>query len=182
MFSAADLRLMTFEPVRWVLPPFIPEGVALLVGRPKIGKSWLALDICLACAGDRSALGCTKPAQGDVLYLALEDSKRRLQTRLDKLMPTTLGGEWPPRLKLVPMGGWQRADQGGLDDVDAWCQSVPNPTLIVIDTLERFRKPANAKAPLYSSRLRSHHRLAEDRHRARRRHRRAAPRSKVRCR
>jgi hypothetical protein len=44
MISAADLRLMTFEPVRYVVPRFVPEGVTLLVGRPKIGKSLLALE------------------------------------------------------------------------------------------------------------------------------------------
>jgi Bifunctional DNA primase/polymerase, N-terminal/Primase C terminal 2 (PriCT-2) len=35
-FSAAELRMMTFEPVRYVLPRFIPEGMTLLVGRPKV--------------------------------------------------------------------------------------------------------------------------------------------------
>jgi hypothetical protein len=150
MFSAAELRTMTFEPVRYVVPGFIVEGVTLLVGRPKIGKSWWALDQCLGCAIGRMTLGKLTPMQGDVLYLALEDSKRRLQRRLDKLLPT-FSGEWPERLKLVPLGGWRRADQGGLDDIEAWCHLVPRPVLIVIDTLERFRKPANGKSPLYST-------------------------------
>ena len=150
IFSAADLRTMTFEPVRYVLPRFIVEGLTLLVGRPKVGKSWWVLDLCLGCAAGLITLGKLKAMEGDVLYLALEDGKRRLQKRLDKLLPI-FGGEWPERLKLVPMGGWRRADQGGLDDIEAWCHSVPKPVLIVIDTLERFRKPANGKSPLYSS-------------------------------
>jgi RecA-family ATPase len=141
---------MTFEPVRYVLPRFIVEGVTLLVGRPKVGKSWWVLDLCLGCAAGLVTHGKLNAMEGDVLYLALEDGKRRLQKRLDKLLPT-FSGEWPDRLKLVPMGGWRRADQGGLDDIEAWCQSVPKPVLIVIDTLERFRKPANGKSPLYSS-------------------------------
>ena len=149
-FSAADLRTMTFEPVRYVLPRFIPEGMTLLVGRPKVGKSWWVLDLCLACAAGHPALGTLKAVDGDVLYLALEDGKRRLQRRLDKLLPT-FSGEWPERLNLVPMGGWHRADQGGLEDIGAWCRSVPKPVLVVVDTLERIRKPANGKAPLYSA-------------------------------
>ena len=57
-------------------PPFIPEGCTILAGRPKIGKSWLMLAVGLdvACEG------------GDVLYLALEDNERRLQTRMAKLL------------------------------------------------------------------------------------------------
>jgi hypothetical protein len=148
MVSASALRTMTFEPVRFIVPGFVPEGLTLLVSRPKAGKSWLALDLCIAAAGDRFTLGTIKPAQGDVLYLALEDSKRRLQRRMDKLLPT-FGGEWPDRLKLVTE--WRRTDQGGLDAIAAWCDSVERPVLIVVDTLEKIRKPANGKTPLYSS-------------------------------
>ena len=147
MISAADLRTMEFEPVRYVLPKFIPEGVALLAGRPKIGKSWLVLDLCLAAAAETYFAGI-KPRGGDVLYLALEDGKRRLKRRIDKLV-SLFSGEWPAQLKLVPMGGWRRADHGGLEDIEAWCRSVPNPTLVVVDTLERFRKPASSNGTLY---------------------------------
>jgi hypothetical protein len=49
------------------------------------------------------------------------------------------------------MGGWPRADQGGLEKIKEWCKSVKKPVLIVVDTLERFRKPANGKGPLYSA-------------------------------
>lgn len=150
MFSAADLRKMTFDPVRFLVPGFVPDGVTLLVGRPKVGKSWWVLDLCLACSGDRTTLGAIKPRMGDVLYLALEDGKRRLQGRFDKLLPT-FNGEWPERLSFVALGGWRRADQGGLEDIDAWCRSVPSPVLVVVDTLERIRKPASGKTPLYSA-------------------------------
>ena len=37
-FTAASLKTMTFNPVRWVVPGVIPEGVTILAGRPKIGK------------------------------------------------------------------------------------------------------------------------------------------------
>ncbi len=112
-FTAAKLQRMTFEPPRFVLPQYVPEGVTLLIGRPKIGKSWLALDLAVACSSDLSVLGSLKPAQGDVLYLALEDSKRRLQSRIDRLAsPFTTA--WPDRLSIVEAGGWRRADQGGL--------------------------------------------------------------------
>ena len=74
--SAAELRGKSFPPIRFVAPPFIPEGCTILAGRPKIGKSWLMLAVGLdvACEG------------GDVLYLALEDNERRLQTRMAKLL------------------------------------------------------------------------------------------------
>jgi hypothetical protein len=150
MMSAAELRTMRFDPVCYVLPGLVPEGLTLLVGRPKIGKSWWALDLAVASAANRPTLGTLAPEHGDVLYLALEDGWRRLQRRLDKLLGT-LRSEWPERLSLVPVGGWPRADQGGLKKIEEWCKSVAKPVLVVIDTLERFRKPASGKTPLYSA-------------------------------
>jgi RecA-family ATPase len=80
---------MTFPPLSWILPNIIPaEGLTILCSKPKFGKSWLVLDLCIACTHDRFTLGKIKPTQGDVLYLALEDSKRRLQRRMTKLLPS----------------------------------------------------------------------------------------------
>jgi predicted ATP-dependent serine protease len=65
LITAKALQTKTFAPVRIIVPGLIPEGVTILAGKPKIGKSWLALDICAAVAADRFVLGETKPVQGD---------------------------------------------------------------------------------------------------------------------
>src|SRR3712207_4780338 len=84
--SAADLQRQTFPPIRYVVPGYIAEGLTLLAGRPKLGKSWFMLDVGLAVAAGRTCLGATACEQGDVLYLALEDNERRLQSRIEKLL------------------------------------------------------------------------------------------------
>ena len=144
--NARDLQKKRFDPVRYVLPGYIPEGITLLVGKPKICKSWAALDLCIAATSNRFTLGTLKPAQGDVLYLALEDSQRRLKWRMSKLLQDD--SLWPSRLTLQT--SWRRASEGGLDDIKAWCESVSSPILIMIDTLERFRPPPKQGAPSYS--------------------------------
>jgi hypothetical protein len=149
-FTAAKLQKMTFEPVRYVVPQYLPEGVTLLIGRPKIGKSWLALDLAVACSSDLAVLGSLKPAEGAVLYLALEDSKRRFQGRLDKLL-SPFTAAWSDRLSIVEAGGWRRADQGGLEDIDDWAATATKPVLVVIDTLARFRKPVDGKQQVYAA-------------------------------
>jgi RecA-family ATPase len=146
IIAASDLESKPFSPGRFVVPGYIPEGVTIFAGKPKIGKSWLLYDTCLACAADRYILGNIKPAQGDVLYLALEDSQRRLKSRLKKLCPNSA---WPERLLLATE--WKRSDTGGLPDIEAWCTSVPNPILIVVDTLEKFRPIAKSNSPAYST-------------------------------
>ena len=117
-FSAKELQSMAFPPLSWIVPNIIPaEGVTLLCSKPKFGKSWLAYDLCIACTTERYTLGNIKPAQGSALYLALEDSKRRLQRRMTKLLPT-FGATWPERLTLKTE--WRRLHEGGLEDIRAW--------------------------------------------------------------
>jgi hypothetical protein len=148
VLQASDLQRMTFPPAREIVHGYIPEGATLLVGKPKIGKSWLTLDLCIASTANRFVLGTIKPVQGDVLDLALEDSPRRIKKRILKLWPSTLA-KWPEQLHLTT--NWRRAHEGGIEDIAEWCQSVPNPVMVVIDTLEKFRAPADGRKGAYSA-------------------------------
>jgi hypothetical protein len=142
--SLSDLQSKAFDPIHYILPGIIPEGLTLLVGRPKLGKSWLAFDLGIAVAGGRYILGTLKPVEGDVLYLALEDNQRRLQRRAGKLL-TTLGGKWPERLTIVTK--WRPTDEGCIEAIEEWCKSVKRPTLVIVDTLQKIRPFAEAKSP-----------------------------------
>ena len=118
VFTAAALRTMAFPPVSYVVPGIIPEGLTILAGRPKIGKSWMALDLAIGIATGEPVLGGVHVEQGDVLYCCLEDNPRRLQRRVTKLL-SPFGDEWPERLTLATR--WRRLDEGGVEDIEAWC-------------------------------------------------------------
>jgi hypothetical protein len=138
-------RVLHLEPVgraagaiRRVLPPRAgPETLTILAGRPKLGKSWLMLDVGLAVAAGRYCLGETKCEQGDVLYLALEDNERRLQSRITKILG--YADDWPARFYYATE--WPRADAGGLDEIRKWLASAEKPRLVVVDILAMFRTP-----------------------------------------
>ena len=84
---AADVLCATvFEPPNYAVPGYIVEGLTLLAGKPKIGKSWLMLHVGIAVACGSFTLDDIHCVKGDVLYAALEDNKRRLQCRLRKLL------------------------------------------------------------------------------------------------
>jgi RecA-family ATPase len=68
---------------RSLIPDLLPTGLVLLAGRAKIGKSPLALQIAVAVGVGGRIFGRPAP-QGNVLYLALEDSARRMKHRLLK--------------------------------------------------------------------------------------------------
>ena len=89
--DAADLLELDIPPLQWIVPDLLPEGTTVLAGPPKLGKSCLVYQIAVEVALGGELLG-RAIEQGDVLYLALEDGKRRGQTRLraalgDRSMP-----------------------------------------------------------------------------------------------
>jgi hypothetical protein len=82
--TARKLMETDYPTPQFLVPGLIVEGLTLLAGRPKIGKSWLALACAVAVATGGEFLG-RKATQGEVLYLALEDSPRRIKKRLREL-------------------------------------------------------------------------------------------------
>ena len=45
--SSAELMDQEFTPAEFVVKGFLPKGLCVLGGAPKIGKSWMMLDLCL---------------------------------------------------------------------------------------------------------------------------------------
>jgi hypothetical protein len=136
-FTAAWLQSQVFPEVRTVVASVLVEGLTLFAGKPKIGKSWLMLHAAIAVAQFGKTLGDLTCDGGDVLYCALEDTPRRLQDRIGKL-----GCGWPARLHLRTT--MPRLAMGGLKVITDWLDSVKDPRLVIIDTLELVReRPKN---------------------------------------
>jgi hypothetical protein len=144
--SAANLQHQTFPPQQWIIPQILPEGLALLAGKPKVGKSFLCLDAAISVAQGGSCLG-QQCEQGDVMALFLEDSNRRVQRRIDKMLGVQMV-PWPSRLRYAT--NFDRLDQGGLEMLYLWAKEAEKPRLIIIDLWERFRPPRNGKTSQYS--------------------------------
>jgi hypothetical protein len=142
VYTSNALQGMTFPEPRWAVPGYLPVGLGLLGGRPKVGKSWMALAIGIGVALGGAVLGRIRVEAGDVLYLALEDRWERLQSRMSKLRQE---GAWPSRLFLST--DWPRSDKGGNELIRSWLTDHPEARLIIIDTLPKFRRrvPGGAK-------------------------------------
>jgi hypothetical protein len=143
-FTAAELAAREEPPCRWTVPELLPSGLALLGGKPKQGKSWLALSLACAVAGKGRFLG--QPAEtGDVLYLALEDTPRRLKARLDRLRAAGLEGT----ARLTFAVAWPSLGQGGGAALHQWLNEHLEARLVIIDTLARLRPPQRGKGSVY---------------------------------
>jgi hypothetical protein len=133
--DGAWLDAQVFPPLAYAIPGLIPEGSVLLVGAPKIGKSWLVLAVGLAAADGGKALGIDIPKR-PVLYAALEDGDRRLQDRCRRLLADD---PIPPEFQYLT-----RVEPGRVGDTIAawmhWHQQPP--PLVILDTLGKVLPPA----------------------------------------
>lgn len=82
--TSIELADKQFPQLEYVIPGILPVGVSLLVAPPKVGKSWLCLQLAHAFATGGKMFGHIETGKPrPVLYLSLEDSERRLKSRLD---------------------------------------------------------------------------------------------------
>ena len=146
--NAQDLRAKVFPPVKWAVPGFLPEGLSILAGGPKVGKSILALHLSVGVAIGGCVLGKIDVQKGDVLYLALEDTQRRIQERIN-------GGELADENSidlscLEIITEIPRQNLGGTLYIEYWLSTHKNARLVIIDTLQMFRKLLTGKGSMYS--------------------------------
>jgi RecA-family ATPase len=146
MLTAAELMGMELPPVRWAVPGIVPEGVTLLAGKPKLGKSWLALGLAIAVSCGGVALGTRRVERGEALYLGLEDNARRLQGRLGKLLQ---GEEAPEGLHMAT--AWPQIDEGGEEPLEELCAVHPDIRLVVVDVLKRVRPRTFRQQSVYDA-------------------------------
>jgi hypothetical protein len=134
--DGAWLDAQDFPPLSYAVPGLLPEGFTLLVGPPKIGKSWWVLDVALAVADGGVALGALRTGGArDVLLLGLEDGDRRLQDRCRRLL-----GMMPIPKRFAYM---TRIEPGRVvETVQAWLDQASDPALVIVDTLGRVMPPA----------------------------------------
>jgi hypothetical protein len=117
-----------FKPLHYAIPHLVPEGLTLVAGPPKAGKSVLLLKAGIEAARAGEMFGLSIDGH-DVFYLALEDSDRRMQSRCRELLD---GDPIPPGF------GYQLAIKPGklIDTVAAWLYDHDQ-GIVLIDTLGR---------------------------------------------
>ncbi|MDF1735108.1 MAG: AAA family ATPase [Minwuia sp.] len=128
------LRRKNFPPLRYAIEGYLSEGVSLLGGKPKIGKSFMALDFAMAVASGGRALGVVECQQGAVLYCALEDNHRRLQRRMQQLYGSE--ATWPRDLYFATSA--PRLDEGLIGLLREWIKAK-DAKLVIIDTFAGVR-------------------------------------------
>lgn len=133
LVTAKDLYNANLIPINWIIPDFLGEGLSILSGNPKVGKSWFVLNLALAVVSGTNFLGMKIPKKKKVLYLALEDGMHRLQKRLKML-----NSEEHEISNLVICLELGEMFKGGMEDLEKAIIET-GVELIIIDTWFKFR-------------------------------------------
>ena len=135
-FTPDCLENVPIQNVSWLVDGLLPMGMGVLVAKPKLGKSWMVLDLCLAVAQGEPFLGFPTRQHG-TLYLALEDGKSRMQTRLRRLLE---GRPAPANMHVMFQA--QRLGEGLLETLGEYLDANPDIHLVCIDTLSKIKPKA----------------------------------------
>ncbi|MDB2528892.1 AAA family ATPase [Alphaproteobacteria bacterium] len=127
ILTAAELMKLEFPPPQWLVEGLLPEGLTVLSGAPKIGKSWLSLQIALSITTASPLFGRAPASEKSVLLLALEDNERRLQERISKCRLTASE-------KFCLATKWE----DGISGLKLFLLDNPTIKLCIVDTLAVF--------------------------------------------
>lgn len=140
-FSVVDgetLMTKPLDPIRFFISSLLPQGLHILAGAPKVGKSWLALWLCLQIAKGEPVWNY-QTVKSTTLYLCLEDSYSRIQNRLFDITDDA-----PPSIYFSILA--EGIEKGLEEQIENFVTEHPDTSMIVIDTLQKVRSLSNDNA------------------------------------
>ena len=129
--DGATLMSQPLQPLNFVVDTLISQGLHILAGSPKVGKSWLALWLVVTVAKGEPIWGM-RVKQGTTLYLCLEDSQLRIQNRLFDVTEDA-----PPNVHFCTES--RILGNGLTEQLEQFLSEHPDTTLVIIDTLQMIR-------------------------------------------
>lgn len=130
--TADELMHLYFPKKEFIVSTLLTPGLAVLAGAPKIGKSWMVLDMCLRIAKGEAFLG-QPTRKGSVLYLALEDDRYRLHRRLLRI-----ADEGSDNMRVAHRCSME--PEALERQIQLFIGQHPDTRLIVIDTFQKIRR------------------------------------------
>lgn len=145
VINCAELQEKDLPPIQWIVQDLLPEGLAMLCAPSKYGKSFMMMQLATDIVEGKPFLDCRTQECG-VAYFSLEDSDRRLQTRLNEMMKQEkVSGKFNAFLTAKTM------DDGLFTQFKEVLEFFPKTKLIIVDTFQKVRGKVNKAETAYGS-------------------------------
>ena len=131
VIDGETLMDMKLPPTKFCVDTLLPQGLCILGGASKIGKSWWVLDLCVRIAKGEP-MWELKTAGGTTLYLCLEDTLRRVQNRL-----LCITDEVPPNAFFATSAG--TLSDGLCEQIRYFVKEHPDTVFVAVDTFQIVR-------------------------------------------
>lgn len=131
VIDGETLMDMKLPPTKFCVDTLLPQGLCILGGASKIGKSWWVLDLCVRIAKGEP-MWDLKTTKGTTLYLCLEDTLRRVQNRLMRITD-----EVPPNAFFATTAG-TLAD-GLCEQIRNFVKEHTDTVFVAVDTFQIVR-------------------------------------------
>lgn len=138
------LKKTYYAEPQWAVHGLVPEGCIILAGKPKQGKSYLALVIALAVAKQQTCMDHYTVTPGDVLCFSLEDYAKRVQKRIE-LLNTPSDSDYTIEFFYEA----PKMSEGFGQRLRATLAQRPSVRLVIIDTLRCIRDGQTEQYNLY---------------------------------
>ncbi len=132
LITSKELYKKEYPPKIFIVKNMLTEGLNVIAGQPKSGKSWLVLNLCLSVSKGELFFGF-ETLKSPVLYLCLEGGERRLSERLK-----TITDE--PTKDLIFSTKSESINNGLQNQIEKFLKDYKNTKLIVIDTWQKIRE------------------------------------------
>lgn len=145
-YTSKHLTRVEFLSVKYLTQERVPRGLVLLSARPKMKKSFFALQLAIAAAKGGEFLG--KPTfKGRSFGLFLEDNQRRMQIRLKFLGVNEMPDDQQQLMHFIH--AWPKGEKG-VAALREWMRRYPDTVLIVVDVLQKFRGEQDTRKSAYA--------------------------------
>lgn len=129
--SGETLMSQPLQPMSFVVDTLLSQGLHILAGSPKAGKSWLALGLAVTVAKGEEVWKMSAK-QGTTLYLCLEDSQLRIQNRLFEIADDA-------QSNVHFCTECSTLGHGLEEQLENFVSEYPDTLLVIIDTLQMVR-------------------------------------------
>lgn len=134
--TATELLKKKFKPIKWAVEGLLPEGLAILGGRPKSGKTRFAFMLAIAVEAGTKFMDHFPTTKSEVLYLAADERSERLAAMRMKEMGLKISDGLHLCVESIPFLG-----EGFEEYIHEAMKKYPKIGLIIIDTWAKVKPP-----------------------------------------